>query len=402
MATLILTLAACGENGEDERDYELKKGETPVTDRLSLDEAYEDKTYVTTGENGPELADGIGEVTLEACNDGDTADFKDGDVTFTSRFVGIDTPESGHVIEEWGIAAGDYACDILKDANTIVLEREPEEDAKGTYGRFLSYVWVDGRLLNLEMVEQGFTNAKGVSAYKYADAFYEAEENAKELELRIHGEDDPMIPDDDAVDVTIQELVENPEEYMYRKVNVEGLVTKRLGNTDTGNGVFIESLDSDHGIYFNLGYDYSNILGEGYKVTIEDARFAADTKDFEGMHITDYPEVELSSPDDWDEYSVEPDTTAFDALDEESTGRLYRYEDLVVSDVSPEENTFTVEDADGNTMPVYQHDHVPESDRLDLESLKAGSTIDLEAPLSVHGETLTFFIASKDDLTIKD
>ncbi|MFW6299279.1 MAG: thermonuclease family protein, partial [Bacillota bacterium] len=178
MATLVLTLAACGENGEDERDYELEKGKTPVTDRLSLEEDYEDKTYVEMGDSDPELADGIGEVTLEACNDGDTADFKDGDVTFTSRFVGIDTPESGHVIEEWGIEAGEYACEIMEDADTIVLEREPEESTKGTYGRFLSYVWVDGRLLNLEMVEQGYSNASGVSGYKYADAFYEAEENA--------------------------------------------------------------------------------------------------------------------------------------------------------------------------------------------------------------------------------
>ncbi|MFW6285525.1 MAG: thermonuclease family protein, partial [Bacillota bacterium] len=254
MATLVFSLAACDdEDNEDERDYELEKGKTPVTDRLTLEESYEDKTYVEMGDDGPELADGIGEVTLEACNDGDTAHFSDGDVSFTSRFVGIDTPESGHVIEEWGIEAGDYACELMQDADTIVLEREPEESAKGTYGRFLSYVWVDGRLLNLEMVEQGFTNASGVSGYKYADAFYEAQENAEELELRIHGEDDPMIPDEDAVDVTIKELVENPDDYMYRKVNLEGQVTKRLGNTDNGNGVFIESLDSDHGIYFNLG-----------------------------------------------------------------------------------------------------------------------------------------------------
>ncbi|MFW5913569.1 MAG: thermonuclease family protein [Bacillota bacterium] len=401
MTTFVLTLAACIED-EDEKDYELEKGETPVTDRLTLDEEYENKDYVKMGENGPELADGIGEVALEACNDGDTADFSDGDITFTSRFVGIDTPESGHVIEEWGIEAGEYACDLMEDADTIVLEREPEESATGTYGRFLSYVWVDGRLLNLEMIEQGYTNASGVAGYKYADAFYEAEENAKELELRIHGENDPMIPDDDAVDVTIKELVENPDDYMYRKVNLEGLVTERLGNTENGNGVFIESLDSDHGIYFNLGHDHSNILGEGYKVTIEDARFAEDTKDFEGIHITDFDRENVSNPDDWDQYSVEPGTTAFEDLGEENTGSLYHYEGLSISDVSPEEDTFTVKDDAGNTMPVYQHEHVPESDRLDLDNLKPGSIIDLEAPLSIDEGSLTFFLASKDDLTVRD
>lgn len=400
---LAFSLFACGGEapGDNGRDYELVRGETPVTDRLALESDYEGKSYAKMGEFGPVIADGIGEVELDKCNDGDTAHFLEDGIEITSRFLAIDTPESGHLIEPWGIAAGEYACEIMKNADTIVLEREPAESAKGNYGRFLSYVWVDGRLLNLEMVEQGFSGISGVASYKYADAFYEAEENAQELGLRLFGEEDPSFPKDDAVDVSIETLVENPEEYMYRKVNIEGVVTNRIGNTNDGNGVFIESHDSDYGIYFNLGYRYSAKLNVGYNVIIENARFARDTKDFEAIHITDFLDSDISNPDDF-EGSFTPQSIPFEDLTLSHTGRLFEYTGLKVVHVDKANDLFTVEDSDGQIMPVHQHEHIAAERRIDLDTLETGSTIDLKASLSVHDEDLTFFFAFKDDVTLTE
>ena len=72
------------------------------------------------------LADGVGEVTLIHCTDGDTATFGSGGQTFALRFLGIDTPESTYRFDPWGKAASDFTCDKLTNATTIVLEADGE------------------------------------------------------------------------------------------------------------------------------------------------------------------------------------------------------------------------------------------------------------------------------------
>ncbi|MCK5761926.1 MAG: hypothetical protein KAH16_03400, partial [Candidatus Izimaplasma sp.] len=58
---------------------------TDFTDALVMNFTYEDSNFI---------ADGVGEVTLSRCIDGDTAIFTEGNTSFTVRFLGIDTPES--------------------------------------------------------------------------------------------------------------------------------------------------------------------------------------------------------------------------------------------------------------------------------------------------------------------
>jgi micrococcal nuclease len=157
---------------------------TPYTDQTLLETEYEAKSF---------LDDGIGVVTLTRCIDGDTARFsEDGGVTdFSVRFLGIDTPEVGRNAEPWGEAAKDFTCNRLSNAFTIVLERDPASSNQETYGRYLAFVWVDGRLLNLELIEESYTHASGVLNYKYGEAMQNAWYEAIAKDLRIHGEDDP-------------------------------------------------------------------------------------------------------------------------------------------------------------------------------------------------------------------
>ena len=377
----LFTLTACGED----EGYDLEKGKTPVTDNLELTEEYENMNFID---------DGIGEATLAECNDGDTANFTVDGETITVRFLGIDTPESGHVIEPFGIAAGDYACDVMSDAETIVLESDPNSERKGTYGRYLGYVWADDNLLNLEMIEQGFSPASGVTDLKYGDEMNEALANAQELELRIHGEEDPDFYYGDPVDVTIETLVKNPEEYYLKRVNVEGIVSEKIGAHP-----FIQSLDGEHGIFFNLGHDSSSALGEGYKVIIEDAQFAYDTKDFEGLHLTNFDSKNIENPADYDEYDYTVHSIPFEELTITETGLVNEYSDLTIVGIDKDQQIFTVQDSAGNTMPVHQHENQAQN-RLDFDTLSVNDTINLRATLSEHQDVLTFFLSHKDDVEV--
>ncbi len=171
--------------------------------KLKMDFDYTGKSY---------LKDGIGQVELVSISDGDTATFRDPysdtpNKTFKVRFLGIDTPETHGPATEtytgqdpWGKAASDYTKKRLNNAKTIVLEAEYGIDGKHTtpteetYGRYLGFVWVDGVLLNLEIVEQAYSNStlESTNCNKlYKDYFMEAWIEAIKTGRRFHGEIDP-------------------------------------------------------------------------------------------------------------------------------------------------------------------------------------------------------------------
>lgn len=171
----------------------IKEITTPYTDNLKMDFDYEGKTF---------LVDGVERVQLASCIDGDTADFKVFDPqandydTIRVRFQGIDTPESTPLggYEQWGEDAKDFTCGKLKNAKEIVLEADPNLTKVDTYGRYLAYVWYEGRLLNLEIVEQAYSQFNLTRQAKYYQVFFEAEYRARHTLKRIWGEVDPKCP----------------------------------------------------------------------------------------------------------------------------------------------------------------------------------------------------------------
>ena len=63
--------------------------------------------------------DGIAYATVERCVDGDTAVFLTGGVSFTARFLGVDTPESTGDVEEWGKTASLFTAAKLNNAYNL-------------------------------------------------------------------------------------------------------------------------------------------------------------------------------------------------------------------------------------------------------------------------------------------
>ena len=157
---------------------------TPLTDRTLLDVDYEGKVFTE---------DGIGVVTLTRCVDGDTARFSEdgGNTDFSVRFLGIDTPEVGRNPEPWGRAASQFTCDRLSNAFEIVLERNTEGPLKDMYGRYLAFVWYDGRLINLELIELSYASIMGAIVTKYGEPMQNAWYEAVASRRRIHGDIDP-------------------------------------------------------------------------------------------------------------------------------------------------------------------------------------------------------------------
>jgi micrococcal nuclease len=153
---------------------------TPYTDKLKLTASYAGKNFIN---------DGIGEVTLFRSIDGDTAHFYCGNEVVKVRFLGVDTPESTIQKEAWGKAASDFTASILRNAETIVLENI--ELSKDVYDRYLAYVWADGVLVNLQLVEEAYSDPKIGLDSPYFEYFMQAGVEAKKTGRRVYGEIDP-------------------------------------------------------------------------------------------------------------------------------------------------------------------------------------------------------------------
>lgn len=153
--------------------------------QCTLDVDYQNKSFID---------DGIGIVELQYAIDGDTARFYDRHSktitdSFSVRFLGLDTPESTYTKEPWGKSASSYTANILNNAQEIVLEAEGARTE--TYGRYLAFVWADGKLVNLMIAQEAYSTSNLSSSSKYYQLMYEAMLTAKQTGRRFYGEIDP-------------------------------------------------------------------------------------------------------------------------------------------------------------------------------------------------------------------
>lgn len=134
--------------------------------------------------------DGVGKVTLIRSVDGDTAHFTDlsGDYVKV-RFLGIDTPESTMEHEPWGKAASSFTSKILNNAKEIVLYQE--EQKTDAYGRSLAFVFADGVLVNLYIIQEAYSNSTLSSKSRYFEVFTKASIEVSKTGRRFWGELDP-------------------------------------------------------------------------------------------------------------------------------------------------------------------------------------------------------------------
>lgn len=249
---------------------------TPQTDSLKLTADYEGKDF---------YEDGIGEVTVLQYVDGDTTIVRTTKGhKLTIRYNGIDTPESTYKVEAWGFAAAEFTETKLRNAKTIVLTTEnglPGKDNADTTGnRYLAWVWADGRLVNLEIVENALANAKATTT-QYAEYFLNAVAPVSAARVRIYGEKDPKFDYSTTYEeMSLKELREtygtadaiNQELNKGKKVKISGTITRKNGTASAylqQVGINEETGEMEtYGVYLYGGYVENQKLQVGYKVII--------------------------------------------------------------------------------------------------------------------------------------
>jgi len=361
---------------------------TDYTDALVMNFTYEDSNFI---------ADGVGEVTLSRCIDGDTAIFSEGSTHFTVRFLGIDTPESTYKFDPWGKAASKFTCDKLENATTIVLEWDSGADTRTDgNGRYLGWVWYDGRLLNLELVEEALTGSKGVGGLKYESVFYQAEFKTQDTDRRIWGEDDPDYDYSlEGFQITIEELVTNPELYVGLKVVIRGIVSRTIGQHP-----YIQ--DGEFGIYLYSGFTFTTKLSEGNEVLISGltATFYPNS-DTGGLQLVSFTRENTEVLSEGN--NVTPVNRLITEITTKDVGSLLKVSNLTVISMyeSTEDDSFTltVEDQDGNVITIRRDDLVSDSITADL--FIVGTTFDIVAPLGRYESNFQLMIVSLDDVTFK-
>lgn len=232
-------LYACGNDEPNGDDNGNGVDMTPVV--IELDRSYQGMNFFN---------DGIGEATLGQCIDGDTTRFNVHGTNISLRYLSVDTPESTFEFEPWGKAASDFVCDILNNAETIVLEAETP-GAQDANGRYLGYVWVDGELLQLKLIREGYSRLFG--AGKYMTELFQAQRQAQEEGLRIHGEQDPLFAEPPADIPNLAYLLENYENYEYTRINITLTIVQIRSNQNT-----IVLSDDSTGQTINLYYGPGN------------------------------------------------------------------------------------------------------------------------------------------------
>ena len=93
-------------------------------------------------------------INFSRCVDGDTFKIKVNDEEVFVRMLAIDAPESVKPDTEvayYGKESSEYTCNKLTNAKEIVVEYE-ESNKADKYGRSLAWIWVDGSLLQKELV----------------------------------------------------------------------------------------------------------------------------------------------------------------------------------------------------------------------------------------------------------
>ena len=117
------------------------------------------------------------------CVDGDTAKFERNNKVFTLRFLAVNTPETKSPkkgVEFYGKEASNYTCNRLEKAKNIEIEYDNKSDRNDRYGRNLGWVFLDDKLLQKDLVENGYAKVEYLyGKYKYVEELKELETKAK-------------------------------------------------------------------------------------------------------------------------------------------------------------------------------------------------------------------------------
>lgn len=118
--------------------------------------------------------------------DGDTVELSTGQIV---RYIGIDSPETkkpNNPVECFGQEATQKNRELVKGREVTLIQDVNNTDR---YGRLLRYVYVDGVMINEQLVQEGYAVASSYPPdVKYQDLLHEAEEFARENKLGLWGD----------------------------------------------------------------------------------------------------------------------------------------------------------------------------------------------------------------------
>lgn len=135
--------------------------------------------FVYTNRDG-QIVEGV---SVNKCVDGDTVHFDVDGKLEKVRFIAIDTLELKSK-DPVAYEAKDYTCDRLKGADKIELKIDPLAKEPDKYGRLIAWIYVDGELLQSELVEKGLASVKYIyDDYLYVDELYHLETQAKHTKV---------------------------------------------------------------------------------------------------------------------------------------------------------------------------------------------------------------------------
>ena len=115
--------------------------------------------------------------------DGDTLEVNLDGVKEKVRLIGVDTPETKDPrveVQCFGLAASKFTKDLIGQ-NRVRLEADPLNTNRDRYNRLLRYVYLpDGRLVNAEIIKEGFGFAYLNFPFTKSDEFHGYEVAARE------------------------------------------------------------------------------------------------------------------------------------------------------------------------------------------------------------------------------
>ena len=246
------------------------------------------------------------EVTVKFHIDGDTTHFNvpkslDSTGVMKARYLAVNTPESTGKIEEWGKKASSFTEEKLATAHSIIVESNSSTWEFDGNGRYLVWVWYQSeegaeyRNLNMELLQNGLAAGSKSSDTIYGDMAVKAIAQATIEKLYIFSDDiDPDFPYGAAESVTLKELRLNIDNYVGKKVAVQGVVSFNSNNTE-----YIEAYDAETGLYFGIqvfdGYQtaVTSMLKRGNLV-----RLVGVVTEFHGTYQISSIEYNVMKPED--------------------------------------------------------------------------------------------------------
>lgn len=239
---------------------------------LALPALADGTDYAVSRQPGESTGTRVMEASVLTFVDGDTTHFSVPEEEFPGgvlkgRYLAIDTPECTGKVEPFGQAASDFTREKLSSAVSILLESDTAEwELDSTGQRTLVWVWYrlsEGepyRNLNIELLQNGLAAGSGVARNRYGQTCAKALEQAKEEKRNLYsGQPDPDFYYGDAIELTIRELREHPDEYAGKKVAFTGSLI-----LNDGGSVYAEAFDPETGRYYGMSVYYGyNLSGGG-------------------------------------------------------------------------------------------------------------------------------------------